>query len=273
MITQMLVPIDFSPVSDNAISYALKLAEKCNAHVHLLHVKQIPVMDASFPADTYQLFVTELEELERQNVERITTTFLKGAPVKYTFHSTVGFVGDEIVDFSEKNAIDLVVMGTTGASGIQELLIGSNAATVIGKSKIPVLVIPPGHPYKELGHIMYATDYNEPEFPAVSRLFYFAELYQAKVTILHVKTEYDKYFNSEHNFFTRNKSDISYDFTIINADHMDVTEAIDMYVNDKNADLLVMAKHNRSFFDRLFHRSLSKKIAYHTKVPLLVLNK
>lgn len=274
MINKILVPTDFSKVAENALQYALKVAEKCGASLHILHIKQVPMIDATYPADTYQLYAAELEQVENEGREKLENTVLKGITVKYEFHSIMGFVSDEIIRHADESGIDLVIMGTTGSSGIAEILVGSNAASVIGKSLIPVLVIPPGHSYKPITSILYSTDYNEPEFPAVSRMMYLAELYDAKVTVLHVKTEFDRYFNSENNFFARNKEQfVKHQISIINADSGDVTEIIDNHVDELKIDLLVMAKHNRSFFDRLFHRSLSKKMAYHSKVPLLVVNK
>jgi nucleotide-binding universal stress UspA family protein len=274
MINKILVPTDFSKVAENALQYALKVAEKCGASLHILHVKQVPMIDATYPADTYQLYAAELEQVESEAREKMESTLLKGSPVKYEFYSIMGFVADEVIRHANENSIDLVIMGTTGASGLAEILVGSNAASVIGKTVIPVLIIPPGHSYKPVTNILYSTDYNEPEFPAVSRMMYFAELYDAKVTVLHVKTEFDRYFNSESNFFARNKEQfVNHHINIINAESGDVIEIIDKHIDDMKIDMLVMAKHNRGFFDRLFHRSLSKKMAYHSKVPLLVVNK
>lgn len=274
MINKILVPTDFSKVAENALRYALKVAEKCGATLHVFHVKQVPMIDATYPADTYQLYAAELEQVEIEAKQKLESTVLKGAPVKYEFHSIMGFVADEVIHHANEHAIDLIIMGTTGASGIAEVLVGSNAASVIGKTVIPVLVIPPGHSYQPIRHILYSTDYNEPEFPAVSRMMYFAELYDAKVTVLHVKTEFDRYFNAENNFFARNREQfVKHHINIINAENGDVSDIIDKNIDDLKIDLLVMAKHNRSFFDRLFHRSLSKKMAYHSKVPLLVVNK
>lgn len=274
MINKILIPTDFSPVSENALNYALQVAEKSGASLHILHVKQVPMIDATYPADTYQLYAAEMDELEEDNQKKLETSLLGKTAVKYTFFSTMGFVADEVVNHAGEHGIDLIVMGTTGASGIAELLVGSNAASVIGKALVPVLIIPPAHVYRNINHILYSTDFNEPEFPAVSRMMFFAELYDAKVSVLHVKTEYDKYFNSENNFFVRNKEQFSKnEINIINIKEGDVSEIIDQYVDELSIDLLVMAKHNRSFFDRLFHRSLSKKMAYHSKVPLLVVNK
>lgn len=274
MINTILIPTDFSEVANNALNYALQVAEKCGASIHILHVKQVPMIDATYPADTYQLYAAELEEYEQKSMQKLEESLLQKTTVKRTFHSVMGFVSDEIIAHAEAHNIDLIVMGTTGASGIAELLVGSNAASVIGKSITPVLVIPPAHSYKPLRHILYSTDYNEPEFPAVSRMMYFAELYDAKVSILHVRTDYDKYFNSENNFFVRNKKQFEkHEVNIINVEKGEVAENIDRSIDELGIDLLVMAKHNRSFFDRLFHRSLSKQMAYHSKIPLLVVHK
>jgi nucleotide-binding universal stress UspA family protein len=273
MITRILVPTDFSPVATNALKYAIGLCKKINATLHVLYVKTVPAIDISFPAETYQLMLQEMEDINRVGFERLET-ILKSSGVVYELHDTMGFVNDEIVSFSKEHNIDLIIMGTTGASGIQEILVGSNTASVIGKSEIPVLVIPPSSSYQEAKHILYSSDYTEPEFPAVSRLMFFAELFDARVTILHVKTNYDKYFDAEHNFFQRNRSNISHeDITIVNKEDEDVIGTIEKYVEEHKVDMLVMAKHGRGFFDKIFHRSLSKRMAYHTRIPLLVLHK
>jgi len=274
MINAILLPTDFSDVANNALGYAVKLAEKCGAELHILHIKQIPIADPSFPAEAYQIYVDEIEKVEQEGVNKLKSSFIKESSAVCHFYSATGFVADEIMTFCKSQPIDLVVMGTTGASGLAELLVGSNAASVIGKSEVPVLVIPPNHNYKPIKHVMYATDFNEPELPAATRLLYFAELYDAKITVLHVKNDYDRYFNADNNYFLKNKERLSkHNITLIHEESDDVISTIDKYIDEHHVDLLVMAKHKRGFFDRLFHRSLSKRMAYHTKTPLLVLNK
>lgn len=274
MINAILIPTDFSEIAMNALSYAVSFAKKCNAQVHIFHAKQIPVADPAFPAEAYQLYVDELAKTEKEGFANLEEKVLKPSGITYSFHSTTGFVADEIHHYAEENQIDLIVMGTKGASGLAEMLIGTNTASLIGKSQIPVLVIPPTSTYKELSSILYATDFNEPEFPAFSRLMFIAELYDAKITVMHNKTEYDHYFNVEGNFFNRNMANFSYkNIEMVSREKKDVTDSIHQWLEEHPTDMVVMAKHNRSFFDRLFHRSLSKKMAYHTKIPLLVLNK
>ncbi len=273
MINHILVPTDFSDVANRALKYALVLAEKCQATVDILHVKQVPLVDATFPMETYQLFIDEMNATEEEGVKKLKGTLLANTPVHFTFHSATGFVSDEVLMFAKAHQTDLIVMGTTGASGLAEILIGSNTASLIGKSEIPVLVIPADYQFKGVNQVLYTTDYNEPEFPAVSRLMFFVELFDAKLTVLHVKTEFDNYFNAEGNFFNKNKQHIAQSVEIINVENDNVMNAISNYLEGNSPDLVVIAKHNRSFFDRIFHRSLSKQMAYHTKLPLLVLHK
>lgn len=274
MITRILIPTDFSAVANNALNFAIDLAKKTGAHIHVLHVKHVPIMDASFPAETYQNYLDEIDNAAKKGMEEIEKNMLKTSGVKYDMQTVMGFVNDELQYFVKKYDVDLIVMGTTGASGLQEIFIGSNAASVVSKSEVPVMVIPPSATHSDFKHILYSSDYNEPEFPAVSRLIYFADLYHSKITVLHVKTEYDFYMNTERNFFKRNRENISHhDITVVNMDKIETIDAINQLIDEKKVDLLVLAKHNRSWFDRLFHRSFSKRMAFHTKIPLLVLNK
>jgi nucleotide-binding universal stress UspA family protein len=232
------------------------------------------MVDATMPAETYQMFVKEIEDQTTEQFLKLETDVLKPAGVAYTTQSRYGFVADEICDFAVKQEADLIILGTTGASGAAEILFGSNASSVVSKTQIPVMVIPKGTTYKDLTRIVYATDYNEPEFPSMMRLIYFAEQYDCPLDIVHVKSESDRYFNAENNFFKKNRAQFSYpNMSFIDLEKGDVVPTINQYVEEKQVDLLVMAKHNRSFFDRLFHSSLSKKMAIHTHIPLLVLVK
>ena len=273
MITNILVPTDFSATANNALSFALNFAQKCKAEVYVLHVSFIPVTDAYFPAESYASILTEIKETAKAQFEQLRNTF-KDSGFKYHEVNAAGFIYDEIKKFSGSQNIDLVVMGTTGSSGLKELLIGSNTASVVSGSDIPVLVIPPSATYHELKKIVYATDYKEPEFPAVTRLIYIAELFDAEVLVINVKAEYDRYFNESENYFVKNRKLVAFQkWKMGKSENTNIMEGINNIINNENADLLVMAKHNRSLFERIFHRSLSKRMAYHTKIPLLVLNK
>ena len=274
MISKIVVTTDFSAPAEQALQYAISLAKRLKAELCVLHVNQVAMVDSTMPAETYQMFVKEIEDQTSIQFETLEKLLLKESEVAYTTHSRYGFVAEEICDFAANQEADMIVLGTTGASGAAEVLFGSNAASVVSKSVVPVLVIPRDSHFKNLTRIVYATDYNEPEFPSMLRLIYFAEQFDCRLDVLHVKSDADKYFNAENNFFKKNKDKISYpNIHFIELEKGDVLNSINMYVEMEHVDLLVMAKHNRNFFDRLFHRSLSKKMAFHTQIPLLVLVK
>jgi nucleotide-binding universal stress UspA family protein len=274
MISKIVVPTDFSAPAKQAMDYALALSKRLNAEIQILHINQVAMVDASMPAETYQMFIKEIEDQTTEQFAKLEQEVLKGSGLKYSMHSRYGFVAEEVCDFAQKHEVDLIVMGTTGASGAMGVLFGSNAASVVAKTTVPVIVIPKDTQFKDLTRIVYATDYNEPEFPAMMRLIYFAEQFDCPLDILHVKSDHDRYFNSENNFFKKNKGKISYsNIHFVELEKGDIIQSINGYVDENQVDMLVMAKHNRNFFDRLFHRSLSKQMAFHTHIPLLILVK
>jgi nucleotide-binding universal stress UspA family protein len=122
MISKILIPTDFSSVANNALDYAIHLAQKTNASLHLLHVNNIPIMDASFPNEVYQTYTAEIEDFAKKSFENIENLYLNKSNLKFETHTAYGFVNDEIQEFAKNNDIDLIVLGTTGASGIQEIL-------------------------------------------------------------------------------------------------------------------------------------------------------
>ena len=98
MISNILVPTDFSEVANNALRFAVNFSEKANAKIHLLHVTHIPVIDVNFPVDVYQEFTTEIEKTATSNLEKLKKEFLEKSGVKFEIHSVMGFVNDEIMN-------------------------------------------------------------------------------------------------------------------------------------------------------------------------------
>jgi nucleotide-binding universal stress UspA family protein len=89
MINNILLPTDFSEVANNALRYAIELCKKTESKLHLFHIKSIPVMDASFPAETYQLILQEMEEATKVGFEKLETAYLKSSGITFELHSMV----------------------------------------------------------------------------------------------------------------------------------------------------------------------------------------
>ena len=143
MFKKILCPVDFSQFTQEVINFALDLAKKYGAELHLMHV--VPNMTYFTP---YESFLTPenlvaIEKNIQDEVERDFAKLLKGngVPTKTVIRTGVPFV--EIIDYAKSESIDLIVMGTHGRSAIENILIGNVAEKVVRKSPCPVMTIRP----------------------------------------------------------------------------------------------------------------------------------
>lgn len=139
-IRRVLCPVDFSRHSDHAVRFAVDLAQKLGADVHLLHVYQLPVYalpDGAMMAGP-EFTVKVTTELQKA----LTELAKKLEPVKVETHLVEGVPYREIVRMTDELGADLVVAGTHGRTGLRHLLLGSVAERVVRSSKVPVITVP-----------------------------------------------------------------------------------------------------------------------------------
>jgi nucleotide-binding universal stress UspA family protein len=275
MIKKILVPTDFSACAENAAKFAGKIAEQFNAEVTLYHIYAIPVVDPVVPSGSMELYLKETELAAHNGLKKAIDKFQKAFPkVTVKGKTKTGYAVHEIITHAKKSKHDLIVMGTTGASGFEELLVGSNTASVLEKAECLVLAVPARSKYTDFKHILYTTDLTMPESRTFSRLVELAKAFGAAITVLHVKNEMDRYFKlSDIRFENYGKmtgyNKVKYD----EITSENVFDAINRYISKGDFDTVAMATHSRGFFDKLFHRSLTKRMAYHTRIPLLSFKK
>ncbi|HEY8426782.1 MAG TPA: universal stress protein [Sandaracinaceae bacterium] len=139
-IRRVLCPVDFSPHSENAVRFAVELAEKLGAEVHLLHVYQLPVYalpDGAMMAGPE--FTTKVTAELQKALSALAQSF---EPAKLPTHLVEGVPYREVVRMTEELGADLVVMGTHGRTGLKHLLLGSVAERVVRSSSVPVITVP-----------------------------------------------------------------------------------------------------------------------------------
>ena len=110
MINKILVPTDFSAAAGNSLDYAIGFAKKTNAEILVLHINQVALVDASMPAETYQMFVKEIDDFTNEQFSTIEKKLVEHS-VKFTLLSRYGFVADEICETAVNENVDLIVMG------------------------------------------------------------------------------------------------------------------------------------------------------------------
>ena len=261
----ILCPTDFSVNAELATQIAIDLSKRSNGKLYCFHSYDIPYSDRSLSPS--------LVDVMRKNAEENMSIFKRKLNAQYGEAHTEVRMGNPIritKELVKKHAIDLVVMGTKGASGLEEFLIGSNAASVIQNVDIPVYVTPPKSQLKPIKKIVLASDLDlkNKERPIV-RLRQFADLYGATIDIVHIKKDGDDSTENEA-FLERVLGDTPHSYTAIHNEN--VVNAILNECESRDADVLAAITKRYGFFEGLFHQSFTSKLAYHSTIPLLALH-
>lgn len=270
---KILVPIDFSELSLNAARYAIRVARNLNGTIQLLYV-----MDVN-PSSQTLLKWKKLEEEIVRTTERDGEVFMRELrrsriKIPLTFHYVQGYPVDKMVNqFVKKHDIDLVIMGTKGASGLKKVVIGSNAIAVVNNSRVPVITVPEQTKIQPIKRIAYASDLRELE-KEVKTLSAFAQLFNARLQVVHVQSnDAEKEVDHEKilSRIRRLAGEVNVSFHLLHSDN--IAEVIDDFIVDQRVDILSMFTHKIDFYGRLFGKSITRKLAFHTHVPLLAFNK
>ena len=276
---KILLPTDFSDNAYNAICYGLKIAQKTGTEVLFFHANHVPIITPDTPVGMYESIIVnedkrQLELLVQLKDKLFNQLNITPGQVKAKCIVKPGFSVDEIIDLVENENISLIVMGTKGASGIQKLLMGSNTASVIKKASCPVLAVPDNVRFKGISKIVLATDYHEiNDKKTLTPLLEIALLFNSELLIFNVKEEEEQIPS-----FSKAAQGLKLETAFMPVNHSyhfsedgNVIGAIKEFVEKTNADMLVLIPHKRTLFEQIFSTSVSKEIAFQTKIPLLTL--
>ncbi len=279
MMKNILLPTDFSKNSINAIHYVTKLFKDINCTFYLLHVYGVPFLtDQEIPyyesAKKGTLESTLFKESEH-NLKKIIHGLPENPRHKFKTISDYNFFINSILKTIEYKKIDMIVMGTKGATGAKEIFLGSNTGEVILKAACDILAIPENATYREPKEITFPTDYkfaygNED----VKGLFEIAELHQSSVRVLHVMNEKSLDAAQEKNqkMMAKNLKQIKHTFHILTNTNFEA--ALNCFTQSRgNIDMIAIVARHHTIFERLFFRPIVEKLSFHTNIPLLILHK
>lgn len=269
----ILIPTDFSNTAENAMKHGLALAAKTNASVKFLHTHHfVSMVDASgqlvYTGDFDQTVIEENEK-RLQSLQKSAVVLYPNLNISHI--NQEGFLTDVIQSICENEAIDLVVMGTKGASGIDEYLIGSNTAMVMENVKCPVLIIPENAPLVSYKNILFATDFQFDDVEAVESLLSVGQLFDATIDVVHI-TPNPKNENDELEWFQEICEErcpgmnINFSNIITSGNTLKTLNGL---IVSKRIDLVAMSNSGKNFLKKLFTGSLTQKMAYHTHIPFL----
>ncbi len=276
---RILVPTDFSPNADRAIDYAVRIAKLNQSTLYLIHAcdNLDPLyMEGAMTHMEYNQKIMD-DAFEKLEIRRRSIEDTEGVLVNIQLYS--GSVIDTIMVAALEHKADLVIMGTLGISGLHDKIFGSKTAALISECRIPVLAIPLEYDWSEPGKFLLAIKDVDEALPLLEPAFELAALFRAEVHIT-LFTDKDEGgtmdYISDDRIITRAEAKLKgqHQQVLIKKEHLlgrDFEDSINEYIAQNDIDLLAMITHKRSLLSRLFHQSMTRKMSYHTRVPVLAI--
>ncbi len=268
----ILVPIDFSKCSANAFRYALETAKRSGSEILALHVV---FPNEGVENNVYSAFWIDeyFKQREKDLKDWVTRQkrheSLKKIPVRTLCY--IGFPVQAVHAIAEKENADLIIMGTTGATGLKKVLLGSVAAGVISRSKKPVLVIPQKAGFREKVNAVFATDFRlRADRNSLDPLRELPQLQKGKIHVVSILDKPGEADKTQEEAFSRKLADIRHDFHYLH--DLETVQAVMNFIESTDADMLIAVAHEHSLFHRLFYDSTTRKLAQRVSAPMLVLH-
>ncbi|MCI5058119.1 MAG: universal stress protein [Flavobacteriales bacterium] len=261
---KILVPIDFSECSKNALKIAAKLANKIpGSEITMVHVYEKPVYGLSlqFGVDNKELKAYQ-DQLSQEILKESRQNFLSGISVHTALLADIEVW--EVVNHDIIKDQDIIVMGTHGIKGVRDFFIGSNAEKVIRTSPIPVLTVKQNQEDFDFSDIVFASEFNEKaklKFPVIQK---FAEIFESKLHLLKIigsAEDMNKALESIEEF--AKNSGLTGGYSAIVETDRNVEDGILNYSEKVNVDVIAMETHGRTGIAHIINGSLTEDVANH----------
>jgi len=277
---KILVPTDFSSNAFKAAEYAANIAIKSDAVIYLLHVIE-PVADSirqPYPLHgklKEEITVSRMRELKlfqqsiHQRYPGITTEMAAAS----------GTISTCILEFAAEKEINLIVMGTRGASGLKEIFMGTVAADTITRTKIPVLAVPDEYMFEMPDAILFTTRFFEKSTYLLNALVEIATIFKAAIYVA-VFIDTDMAETTDYSSNTRQlkeyidflmKAFPGIDFNGSLVTGKEFEETVELYNERNEVDIIAMITYPKGFWEKLLQKSVTRKMAFHSKIPVLAI--
>lgn len=273
---RILVPVDFSPTSQKAFRYALDIASKAGSSIILYHLYTPGKAKTKGLFENVRAYNQQMEINSLKRLQRLKKKVLPES-ISVPVSTIVGRspVVNNILKFAEENHIDIIAMGTQGASGLKKVTVGSVAAKIMKESEIPVFLVPEKFKWKLPETIVFTTGFYKADRKALPPLFEIAKLYDSLIIFVNIYNPESLTAEADQNNFEtyayslqREFSDLRVQFKQIKT--ASITKKIENLYEEIPYGLLVMARRKLGFLDRFLQKSFTKKMAYITTLPLLI---
>lgn len=274
MIKNILVPVDFSKPAENALKVAVQLAKKNDAKITVLHV--IELAESLFGTEQFNVddeqILFFMKVAKKKFNKFLQKDYLEGVDVVDVVD--VGPASYVISENIEKQNADLVLMGSTGASGLQEVLIGSNTEKIVRRSEVPVLVVKKEMKEFAIKNVIFASNFEMESIEAFKKAKVFADSFDAKMELLYVNLPGNQFYSTEEireqmrSFLNEVQVPFSRDHIIIHNDYT-IELGVLNAAKDAKSDLIAMPTHGRRGLSHFFNGSIGEDVVNHSTLPVI----
>lgn len=269
----ILVPCDFSKQAVNAFRFAIDIARQSGGEVHLTHVIELPIMHDSVLMPVMSFEEVLLKELKDKSAVEYAKLIKKYADPKDKVKTTTQFGAPArmILSYIEENKIDLVIMGTKGASGVKEYVIGSNAEKVVRSSSVPVIAVknyPKLNTIKDI--VLPNTLHTEIQEDLLMKVKAMQNFFKANLHIVWINTPSnftrDITTNKRLNDFAKRFLFKNYTIHVFNDLYEE--DGIINFAHSIKADMIAMGTHGRKGLAHVLSGSVAEDVVNHIDIPI-----
>ncbi|TDD93662.1 universal stress protein [Flavobacterium cellulosilyticum] len=273
---KILFPTDFSEVANNAFIHALEFAKIVNGEIILLHTFELPVYDNQFFPENYNILFDSLQlsqfDMFKDEIPKLRSIAKERNldKIKLSHRLMDGNLIYNIKKAIKEDAIDFVVMGTSGANGWEAFFLGTNTGNVLSVVEVPVLSVPLEAEFKKIKTIGFTTRYRNKDKKALKEVLKIAKKTHAEVRCLYVKTANSDVSDEKIKKWETEFKGEPIVFSVIPSE--DIKDTIFDFVLYKEIDILAMITYKRNFFAELFNPSLTIKFLNTLCIPILAMH-
>lgn len=270
----ILLPTDFSENAWSAALYAIRMYAKVPCTFYFSHAWTF--VNTGSRTYIWPSYIDTLQNTSKEQLETLKQRAQFVSPHSEHEFKTIfseDFLSESIKTAIKDHAIDLVVMGTKGATGAKEFLLGSNSVNVIKKVKLcPILLVPHKYEYAKTDRIAFATDFKRPYGDEILPLISLAKLQKSNLEILHINGPDDLTEKQQVNLNTLTQllKDQPHNVHWI-PEIGTKEEIISAFIEENNINLITMINYEHSFLEYVLNEPIIKKMGYHSLIPFMVI--
>jgi nucleotide-binding universal stress UspA family protein len=262
---KILIPTDFSDHAEYALKVAAQIAKKNNGEIILLHMLELPHEGSDAVGTGHD--IPEIMFFKNAAIKRLEDLmdeeYLDGLKVSEIVQFELAF--DGILNISRKNDVDLIVMGSHGASGFKEMFIGSNAEKVVRNSDIPVLIIKKEEENFQVNDFVFASNFSDEIKKPFEKVVEFATKFDSTIHLVTVNTP-NNFKSTSSAEGTMKKFMSNFNLSKVKThiyNETNVEKGILNFSDSINADLIGMCTHGRKGLSHFFNGSISEDLVNH----------